>query len=259
MRDVKEGRNAETKLADTQCPAFESPVSSRTSQSSFEGVKRNKASHRRHETTDASKEDKTHEKCRKQKIFKSSSSSSMSLYTVSSSSKRDSLLSTSEPKALKASLAASTLPVVKTVEKFYALAADYRTYRLANRSPRYGDTISNYFASFVKKIKSQVKAHFFDHKDPISIMRFLATFKLPCVTNKIHEDVTIWGLPHFVKESIANASNSRMCAEDRTAPFSATVRHDEIRLRKLLRSYSKMVKYLVKKTQPTQQLRNTMP
>lgn len=133
------------------------------------------------------------------------------------------------------------------MKKHYALAVDYRKYRLANRSPRYDDTVSSYVAKLVKKIKSQMKAHFFDPKDPIFIIGFLATFELTCDTNKIHEGAAMWVLPHFVKETIANALNSRMCAEDRTAPLVATVRHDKIRHQKLLRSYPEVVNYLLKK------------
>lgn len=57
----------------------------------------------------------------------------------------------------------------------------------------------------------------------------------------------MWVRPHFVKDTVANALNSRMCAEDRTAPLAATVRNNKIRPRKRLRSYPEVAKYLLKK------------
>lgn len=63
-----------------------------------------------------------------------------------------------------------------------------------------------------------MKAHDFDPKESISIIGFLAPFKLACNTNRIHEGSAIWALPHYVHETIANALNSGMCAEDITAP-----------------------------------------
>lgn len=39
----------------------------------------------------------------------------------------------------------------------------------------------------VKKVKSQIKAYFFFHSNPITIISFLPCFKLACDTNHIHE------------------------------------------------------------------------
>lgn len=167
MRDQDEEKKTKPEFANLSYPILESPLaSSYSSRSSTEDDKRNKASHRRHETIANPTEDKNRKQRRKYKSSKASSSSLMSLRTLSSSSERDSPPSSSEPKALKARSAEPKLPVLQTVKKHYALAVDYRTYRLANRSPRYDDTVSSYVAKLMKKAMSQMKTHFFDPKDP---------------------------------------------------------------------------------------------
>lgn len=92
-----------------------------------------------------------------------------------------------------------------------------------------------------------MRAYFSDPKGPIFIIGFPATFNLACDTNKIHEEAAICVLTRYVKETLANALNSRRCAEDRSAPLAASKRNIESRPQKLLRSYSKVVNYLLKK------------
>lgn len=239
------------KLIDSPSPFLETPsVSSMSSDDD---------KYRRHAKTkrvvqDFPEEAAERKDCKdhKRKHKKSSSpSSSMDLSPTLSSSDRESLVSNLswlelEHKAHKAKNTETKLPVLQTVKKHYALAFDYRTYHLANRSSLYDVTVSSYIVKLVMKIKSQMKAHFFDPKDPISIIGFLATFKLACDTNKIHEGVAMWVLSHYLKDTLANALNSRMCAEDRSASLPASERN-EPRSRKLLRSYPEVVNYLFKK------------
>lgn len=192
MCNQEEERKTETKIVNIPYPALKSPpVSSCSLRSSSEGNKRNKASHRRHKKIAASKEEGPQKGCRKHKKSKSSSSSSMSLHTLPSSSERDSLLSTSEIKALKARLAESKLRVLQTMKKPFALAVYNWTNRLSNRLARYDNTLMYYVAKLVKKVKSQMKTHFFDPKYHISIVGFLATFKVACNTIKIREETTM--------------------------------------------------------------------
>lgn len=187
---------------------------------------------------------KEHE--RKHKKSTSSCKSSMSLPAASSSSKRDSQLSQLEHKAHKAR-SEPKLSVLQTVKKHYALAVDYRTYCLACRSPRYDDTVSSYIAKLFKKVKSQIKAHFFNLCDRISIIGLLVTFKLAFDTNKIHKGAAMWVLPHDGKKTLSNVHNRRTCAEDRSASLAASMRNKETRPRKLLRSYPELVTYLLEK------------
>lgn len=111
----------------------------------------------------------------------------MRLYTLFSSSERYSLLSTSELKVLNARLTEQKLPALRTLKNHYALAVDYQTYRLANRSAQLDDTMSIYIAKLVTKVKLQMQEHFFNRKDLILIIGFLAISNLASDTNKMHE------------------------------------------------------------------------
>lgn len=210
-------------------PSIEAPLgSSRSLRSLSEDDKRYEAKHQLYGTITAPKADKTREKRRTHKASKVSSSSSVSLHTSSPSSERNTLLSASKLKALWARSDETKLPDLQTVKKHHALVGNYRTYRLANFSSRYNDVVSSSVAKIMKKVKSQIKAHFFDPKDPISIVGFLATFKLPCDMDKIHEGATMRILSNFVKKPIGNAQNSRMCTESQSGPLAATACNNDV-------------------------------
>lgn len=119
------------------------------------------------------------------------------------------------------------LPVLKTVKKHYATAVDFRPYQLSNPSSRYDMTVSSYIAKLVKKVKLQIEAHFFNPKDRISTIRFLATFKLFSDANHIYERAAMWVLPCFVHETLANAHNSRVYTENSFALYAASVRNQK--------------------------------
>lgn len=67
----------------------------------------------------------------------------------------------------------------------------------------------------IEKVKSQMKANFFDPKDFISIIAFLAEFMFACDTYSIHKGPAMWILPYFVKKTLENALKSRMCDTDK--------------------------------------------
>lgn len=93
----------------------------------------------------------------------------------------------------------------------------------------------------------KMKAHFLDKKYSISAIAFLATFKLACNSNRNHEDVALWGLSHYVNETLANALNSHMYAEEKFTPIVSSVHNNDSRSRKLLRLYSEAGNYFLKK------------
>lgn len=90
------------------------------------------------------------------------------------------------------------LPVLQTVKLPYSRAVDYLIYRLAICSTSYDETVSTHISEMVNKDMSQINAHIFNLGDPISISAFLATFKLTCDTNRIHEEAAVWILSIFV-------------------------------------------------------------
>lgn len=49
----------------------------------------------------------------------------------------------------------------------------------------------SYTTEMLKKVNLQMNAHFSGPGDPVSIIRFLATFKLACDTNHIHEGAAL--------------------------------------------------------------------
>lgn len=128
-----------------------------------------------------------------------------------------------------------------------ALAVEYRTYHLANRTSQYDGAVSSCVAKLVKIGKLQMKVHLFEPKNPIPIIGFLATIKIACDTNRIYVGAALWVLSLFIKETIVNALISRMCAEERAAALTATARYNEVRPQKLLPSYPEVVSYLQKK------------
>lgn len=56
----------------------------------------------------------------------------------------------------------------------------------------------------------------------------------------------MWVSPQFVHETLANASNRRMYAENGLVQYAASVRSQDQRFEKLLRSYPELVNYLSK-------------
>lgn len=128
----------------------------------------------------------------------------------------------------------------------YAQALHYRSYRLANRSPKYRETLSGYIGKFFKKPKLQMKANYLVRKEPIFIIGIQETFKLACDENRIHERATTKVLPYRAHEMVTNALNSRAFAEDETAPIVASVHNNYKRLHKILRYYAETIKYPLK-------------
>lgn len=53
-------------------------------------------------------------------------------------------------------------------------------------------------------------------------------------------------LSDYVKQTLANAMNRRMCAEEHLSPFAAPVHNAKTRSLKLLRSFPEVVNYLLK-------------
>lgn len=92
-----------------------------------------------------------------------------------------------------------------------------------------------------------MKAHFIVPSDPISPSGFLATPRIACETNRIHEKAAMRVLPFFVKNALASPSNSCMSAATNTAPKVAFAQSAEpIKQKKLLLPYPVVDNYLLK-------------
>lgn len=194
----------------------------------------NKARYPRHarnhrsDTAIAPEESREHDKDRKEKPERSSTSSQSSIRALgSSNSSKDSLLSNARKLKLeqKIRIVETKMPELsafQTVMKYYTRTVDYKTYELANRFSKYDDTVTSYNDQLVKKTKSQMKVHFFNPKDPISIIGYLALFKFFCCTNHIHEGVAMWVLSDYDEETLANLLSRATLKEDRLSSFDTS-------------------------------------
>lgn len=152
----------------------------------------------------------------------------------------------SEQKIRRAKLKELELFVFQTVEKYYTQTVDYRKHRFANRSPKYKDTVRGYITKLVNKVKFQMKAHLFELIEPISIIAFLASFKLACDTNIIHQRQPCrFSLTMLRKHSQMHWTVA--CVRDRLPPFATSARIEEPNSHKIKRSYPDVVRYLFKK------------
>lgn len=86
--------------------------------------------------------------------------------------------------------------VLQTLNDTYAIALDYRTYGLADKSTKYDKTVSSCISKMFENVMSQMKVLFFIPKDAIFTIGFLATFELACDTNRIHEGGAMRAVPH---------------------------------------------------------------
>lgn len=98
----------------------------------------------------------------------------------------------------------------------------------------------------VREVKSQMKVPFFDPSNSVSIIESIATYKLACHTNRIHEGTAVWIFPCFVKVALTSTINSRMSSASDIVPAVASSQSVEpLRQKKLIRTYTGVVSYLL--------------
>lgn len=190
----------ETHLVDTIGKEHKSlppspPTSPSVSDSSID-VELRKLARNKTKNTDKRRDDEQ-KSCRKQKKSSPSFSGLFNLLSTPASSKADSVIIKAQ-KVRKEKRSEAELPVHQTGTKNYEEALYYRTYWLVNKSSKYDKKVSSYIVKLVKNVKLQMKAHFFDKKDPISIIRLSHTFNLPCDTNRINEGAAMCVLSRYV-------------------------------------------------------------
>lgn len=126
-------------------------------------------------TDETMKTDKPHDGKRKRcyKQMKSSlySNSLHNILSSPASSKAGSIV-TEMQKIRKEKRVEAELPVFQTEKKYYAQAHDYQMYHLTSKSLKYNGTVSSYIAKLIKKVKSNMKEHFFDTKVRVCIICF---------------------------------------------------------------------------------------
>lgn len=116
-----------------------------------------------------------------------SSSSSMRIPpTLFSSDQKMLLLNLSrlepENKMLNVAFEKPNLPVLQIVIKHHAIAVNYRTSQFANRSSRYGDTVSSYVTKLFEKVANGSALHW--SKKKYNLYHPLSSKTQACVWNK---------------------------------------------------------------------------
>lgn len=124
------------------------------------------------------------------------------------------------------------MPVFQLVKRHYYQTVDYRTPCLANCSTRYDKTVLSYTFTSAKKVKSHIKAHFFNSNNPIPIIGILITFKLASNTSHIREKPAMWVLRYFVTKALSTSLNCLIPAATHTAAVVASVKTLDTRTQK---------------------------
>ena len=81
------------------------------------------------------------------------------------------------------------LTPLKPVNSLFAVAVDYRTYRLEKRDPDYGEKAGSRLRKKQKDVTIDMQGVLFDGKDPVAIINFLKTFKDACDSNEVSEGI----------------------------------------------------------------------
>ena len=129
--------------------------------------------------------------------------------------------------------------LIRPVNLLFRKALDYRTYRLSDRSQHYDRVVAKKVAKMAKMMEVQLRSHFFDATDPISILAFLPQFKTACDTNGVHEGAETWLFQFFIKSPAKAALVARI-----RAPNKAKAKHG--RKDGILTSYVQVVNYLLR-------------
>lgn len=92
-----------------------------------------------------------------------------------------------------------------------------------------------------------MNANFFDASDPISIIRFLANFKLTCYKNNIYKGVATWVLLFEVKNTLAPTLKRHMSEAAHINPVFTSANTSKLLMqKKLLQSYPGVVNFSLK-------------
>lgn len=118
--------------------------------------------------------------------------------------------------------------------------------------------MSRNISKIIKKVKSSIKALFFDISDPKFMIGFLSTFKLASNSSRIYEKTTMRDLPFLVKNALGTTLNSRISAATHTTPVVASVNKVEpTTQKKLLCSYLEIVNCFLKEFANTHAIAKT--
>lgn len=109
-----------------------------------------------------------------------------------------------------------------------------------------------------KNVKTQIKAHFINLRDLLSNISFLATFKLACDTNRLHERAALVAISFFVKNALASIWNSSISVGT-NFPLAVVFLHsvESLKQKMLLWSFPEVIIYFFKKIAGVQTIAKT--
>lgn len=147
-------------------------------------------------------------KSSRKKGYKSKSDSSSSSRSSGRSSASDSSSdSDASDKRHKRSLR-KTLTELNPANRRFRKVLSYKNYRLYDRSPKEGGKVRRKVSSWIKRMQISVKK--FDGTDPISVLSFLAKFKVAADNNGIPEGGARLVLRSFLDGRAANAYDASL-------------------------------------------------
>lgn len=130
---------------------------------------------------------------------------------------------------------------------------NYPTYRLKNRSQKFGSTISNNICKTSNRLTARMNSHIFDPFDPISTTMFLYNFNLECDVSGIPEGAAIWLINFFVKKLASSVFLTQLALKHKTQtrkPSSGTTM--------TLTTYQQIVNYLLSTYKTDKNIAHTM-
>ena len=129
---------------------------------------------------------------------------------------------------------------LRPVNPLYKKAVDYRTYRLAQRSPEYTIKMETKTAKTQQRVEIRMQKQVFSGSDPIAILNFLKTFKDACDGSNVNEGAAMWLYQYFLTSTAKTLVTQRL-----KQPAKTTKQQAKDRKNKKLTSYASVVNFLL--------------
>ena len=131
----------------------------------------------------------------------------------------------------------SSLKPVRPLNDLFAIAVDYRTYRLRNRSQKYVSSTAKNMGKYHKRLDVQMKNHSFSGDDPIAVLGFLSRFRNACDKNDISEGAALWCLQFYLTGTAHSILESRLTGGTMAVDVDRT---------EMIHSYKEAVNFFLK-------------
>ena len=127
--------------------------------------------------------------------------------------------------------------MIRPLNDLFTKAVDYCTYPLEIRSARYDASTARRINHYRKKLDVQMKTHTFGGQDPITVLRFLARFKIACDHNGVSEGAAVWCFQFYLTGQAHALLQSRL---------HGNIMVVDAEQRELLQTYPEVVNFLLR-------------